>query len=93
MIKRHTYYYKNTSLSCKASLLWYNAQKILNSYLRFFKNFEHIFWRKGITYYHPEKNNISAIVNNDIETQALLSFDAHIEQNEYSWWLRVISKK
>lgn len=68
-------------------------KKILNSYLRFFKKLRAYFWRKGITYYHPEKNNISAIVNNDIETQALLSFDAHKEQNEYSWWLRVISKK
>ncbi len=66
---------------------------LLNSYKQFFKRLRGYLWRKGITYFHPEKKQIYALVKNDIETQALLSFDAHKEQNEYSWWLRVISKK
>ena len=66
---------------------------LLSPYRQFFKRLRGYFWRKGITYYHPEKKNISALVKNDIETQAILSFDAHKEQSEHSWWLRVISKK
>ncbi len=68
-------------------------KQLLSPFRQFFKRLRAYFWRKGITYYHPEKKNISTLVKNDIETQALLSFDAHKEQSEYSWWLRVISKK
>lgn len=66
---------------------------LLSSYRQFFKRLRGYLWRKGITYYHSEKKNISTLVQNNQETQALLSFYAHKEQSNYSWWLRVISKK
>ncbi len=66
---------------------------LLRPYRQFFKKLRGYLWRKGISYFHFEKENIFALVQNDIETQALLSFDAHKEQIDQSWWLRVISKK
>lgn len=68
-------------------------KKLKNFYNIFSRRLRAFLWRKGITYYHPERNNIFKIVKNNIETQALLSFDAHKEKSEHSWWLRVISKK
>ena len=85
---------KKLNLKIKKQAYYGIPHKLLLSPCRqFFKRLRGYFWRKGITYYHPEKKNISALVKNDIETQAILSFDAHKEQSEHSWWLRVISKK
>ena len=79
----------------KLKLAYYGIphKHLLSFYRNFFKRLRRYLWRKEITYFHPEKKHISTLVKNDIETQALLSFDAHKEQSEYSWWLRVISKK
>ena len=66
----------------------------LNSFkIRLFKKIRSFLWKKNITYYHPQKDKLNKILNNKIETEALLNFDAHIEQDEPSWWLRVIAKK
>lgn len=60
---------------------------------QFFRRLRGFLWRKGITFYHPEKLRINALVNDDLQTQALLNFYAHKEQRDPAWWLRVLSKK
>ena len=85
---------KKLNLKIKKQAYYGITHKLLLSpYRQFLKRLRGFFWRNGITYYHPEKKNIYDLVKNDIETQALLSFDAHKEQSEHSWWLRVISEK
>ena len=64
-----------------------------NPIRKFFKGLRGFLWKKGISYHHPEKQSIKAIVMNDIQTEALLNFDAHKEHIEPSWWLRVLAKK
>lgn len=68
----------------------YNLTNPLN---QFFKRLRGFLWRKGISYYHPEKQSIKSIVKDDLQTEALLNFDAHKEHSEPAWWLRVIAKK
>ena len=68
-------------------------RKINSLRSKFFKKIRSFLWVKNITYYHPQKDKLNKILNNEIETEALLNFDAHIEQDEPSWWLRVIAKK
>lgn len=68
----------------------YNLTNPLN---QFFKRLRGFLWRKGISYYHPEKQSIKSIVKDDLQTEALLNFDAHKEHSEPTWWLRVIAKK
>ena len=48
---------------------------------------------KRDTYYHPERQSIRAMIKNDLQTEAILNFDAHKEHCEPAWWLRVLSKK
>ena len=66
---------------------------LTNPLRQFFKRLRGFLWRKGVTYYHPEKQHINTVVNDDLQTQALLNFDAHKEQSDPAWWLRVLSKK
>lgn len=66
---------------------------LLNPLLVFFKRIRSFLWKKGISYFHFEKHKIYSIVKDEFQTQALLNFDAHKEQNQPAWWLRVISKK
>lgn len=68
-------------------------QHLTNPIRQFFKRLRGFLWRKGINYYHPERQQINAIVKNDIQAQALLNFDAHKEHSSPAWWLRVLSKK
>ena len=68
-------------------------QHLTNPLRQFFKRLRGFLWRKGIHYYHPERQKIKAIVKDDLQAQALLNFDAHKEYSSPAWWLRVISKK
>lgn len=66
---------------------------LLNPFKIFFKRIRSFLWSKGFTYYHPEKKKLDRLLKDDLQTQALLNFDAHKEQINPSWWLRVLSKK
>jgi SAM-dependent methyltransferase len=68
-------------------------QHLKNPIRQFFKRLRGFLWRKGIIYYHPESQNINSVVKDDLQTQALLNFDAHKEHFEPAWWLRVLYKK
>ena len=92
LIKSYVVLLKKLNLKIKKQAYYGITHKLLLSpYRQFLKRLRGFFWRNGITYYHPEKN-IYDLVKNDIETQALLSFDAHKEQSEHSWWLRNLRK-
>ena len=66
---------------------------LINPLRQFLKRLRGFLWRKGVAYYHPERQHINAVVNDDLQTQALLNFDAHKECSDPAWWLRVLSKK
>lgn len=66
---------------------------LTNPLRQFLKRLRGFLWRKGITYYHPERRSIRAIIKSDLQTEAILNFDAHKEHSEPAWWLRVLSKK
>ena len=68
-------------------------QHLTNPLRQFFKRLRGFLWRKGINYYHPERQKIKTIVKDDLQVQALLNFDAHKEHSSPAWWLRVLSKK
>lgn len=67
--------------------------KLNNNLFKFLKRLRSFMLRKGVSLYHPERIRLNKILNNSEETKSLLSFDAHIEKIEPSWWLRVIYKK
>jgi hypothetical protein len=68
-------------------------EHLTDSLRQFFKRLRGFLWRKGINYYHPEKQKIKTIVDDDLQAQALLNFDAHKENSSPAWWIRVLSKK
>lgn len=68
-------------------------KNLLNRKIIFFKKIRSFLWKYNITYYHKEKKRLNKFTRNRIETEALINFDAHIEQQSPSWWLRVILKK
>ena len=68
-------------------------KKLNNNIFRFFKRLRDFMLKKGISIYHPQRIRLNKILNNSNETKSLLSFDAHIEQKEPSWWLRIIYRK
>ena len=68
-------------------------EHLTDSLRQFFKRLRGFLWRKGISYYHPERKKIMTIVDDDLQAQALLNFDAHKEHSSPAWWLRVLSKK
>ena len=68
-------------------------KKLNNIVFKFFRRLRGFMLRKGISIYHPERISLNKILNNSEETKSLLSFYAHIEQVEPSWWLRVIYRK
>lgn len=66
---------------------------LTNPLRKFLKRLRGFLWRKGITYYHPERKQIKAIIKDGLQTEAILNFDAHKEHSEPAWWLRALSKK
>ena len=85
---------KRLELTCIKIGYYGIPHKCLTNPLRqFFKRLRGFLWRNGITYYHSEKQSISTVVNDNLQTQALLNFDAHKEHSDPAWWLRVLSKK
>ena len=68
-------------------------QHLLNPLKGFFKRLRGFLWRKGITYYHPERQRIRAMIKDGLQTEAILNFDAHKEHRNPAWCLRVLSKK
>tara|TARA_B100001175_G_scaffold314034_2_gene322647 strand:- start:606 stop:1526 length:921 start_codon:yes stop_codon:yes gene_type:complete len=67
--------------------------RLNNKIIKFLRRLRSFSMARGISIYHPEKTRLNKILNNTKETNSLLNFDAHIEQNEPSWWLRVIYRK
>lgn len=53
---------------------------------------QRLFYR-DINIYNPERKKLNKILNSKIETNAVINFSPHIEQNEPSWWIRTIVKK
>tara|TARA_B100001059_G_C17747477_1_gene535182 strand:+ start:188 stop:1111 length:924 start_codon:yes stop_codon:yes gene_type:complete len=68
-------------------------KNLLNRKIIFLKKIRSFLWKYNITYYHKEKKRLNKLIRNRNETEALINFDAHIEQQSPSWWLRVILKK
>ena len=79
--------------SLKISFFKILHSNLANPLRHFYKRLIGFFWRKGITYYHPERTHIKYLVNDDIQTLALPNFGAHKKHNEPAWWLRGLSKK
>ncbi len=77
----------------KVSYYGTRIRQLNNPISKFFKQLRRFLFRKGITYYHPQKRKLKKIGLSTLETNALVSFDAHMEQSEPSWWLRVLFKK
>ena len=48
---------------------------------------------KNINFYHSQKRKLRRMLDSNLEANLLINYSAHIEQNEPSWWLRVIIKK
>ena len=59
----------------------------------FFKRLRRFLWRMGIIYYHPQKKALYNLLKNKLQTEAIITFDAHVENSDHAWWLRVFSKK
>ena len=66
---------------------------LVNPVKKILKRIRSFLWRKGITYYHPEKRNLYDVLRNKTQTEAVINFYPHKEQNSHAWWLRVIAKK
>lgn len=64
-----------------------------NNFKIFFKKIIRFLFRKGISFYHPEKSSLRKLLSSDLEANSLITFDAHKEKSEPSWWLRVLFKK
>ena len=79
----------------KISIAYYGIliNDLVNPVKKFLKRLRSFLWRKGITYYHPEKRNLYDILRNKTQTEAVINFYPHKEQNSHAWWLRVIAKK
>ncbi len=53
---------------------------------------EKLFYR-DINFYHRERERLNKILKSKLETNAIVNYYAHKEQNLPSWWLRAIVKK
>tara|TARA_B100001059_G_scaffold178892_1_gene179499 strand:+ start:6088 stop:7014 length:927 start_codon:yes stop_codon:yes gene_type:complete len=69
-------------------------QESKNIFQNFLKRIRSILYHKlNFRYYHPQRNELNKVLKNQYEIEALLPFDAHIEKENESIWLRVIFKK
>lgn len=79
----------------KISIAYYGTliNDLVNPFKQFFKRLRGFLWRNGITYFHPEKRTLLNIISDKSQTEAVINFYPHKEQNSHAWWLRVIAKK
>ena len=79
----------------KISVSYYGVliKDLRNPVITFFKRLRGFFWRNGITYFHSEKRILLNILKDKTQTEAIINFYPHKEQNSHAWWLRVIAKK
>ena len=80
---------------CKINISYYGTpiKNLKSKTLTFLKRIRAFLNRKKINFYHPERNKLKDILENDLEVNAIIDFDAHIKQEIPSWWLRTIFKK
>ena len=55
-----------------------------NNFKIFFKKIIRFLFRKGISFYHPEKSSLRKLLSSDLEANSLITFDAHKEKSEPS---------
>ena len=79
----------------KISIAYYGIpiNDLVNPVKKFLKRLRGFLWRNGIIYFHPEKRKLYNILNDKTQTEAVINFYPHKEQNSHAWWLRVIAKK
>ena len=83
-------------LSAEIVFLGYFGTKIKhlkNPFLKLFKKIREKLFYRNINFYHPQKRRLKNLLGSSLESNLLINFSAHIEQQEPSWWLRVIIKK
>tara|TARA_B100000963_G_scaffold353661_1_gene368773 strand:- start:726 stop:1637 length:912 start_codon:yes stop_codon:yes gene_type:complete len=68
-------------------------KSLINPIKKFKKRLRNFLWRKGISFYHPEKKNLLRIGLSNLEAGEIVNFESHIEHSKPSWWLRVLFKK
>ncbi len=68
-------------------------KSLLNPTKSFLKRLRNYLWRKGISFYHPEKKKLLKIGLNSLEAGAIINYEPHKEHIKPSWWLRVLCKK
>ena len=99
----HLLFFDKPSMTClmdklnltKVSIGYFGItiKSLLNPMKNFIKRLRNFLWRKGISFYHPEKKNLLRLGLNNLEAGAVINFEPHIEHPKPSWWLRVLFKK
>ena len=99
----HLLFFDKPSITClmgklnltKISIGYFGItiKSLLNPMKNFIKRLRNFLWRKGISFYHPEKKNLLRLGLNNLEAGAVINFEPHIEKSKPSWWLRVLFKK
>ena len=99
----HLLFFDKLSMTClmdklnltKVSIGYFGItiKSLLNPMKNFIKRLRNFLWRKGISFYHPEKKNLMRLGLNNLEADAVINFEPHIEHPKPSWWLRVLFKK
>lgn len=68
-----------------------DSKSIFQNFLKRIRAF--LYHKLNFKYYHPQRNELKKVLKNQYELEALLPFDAHIEKEDESIWLRVIFRK
>jgi len=68
-------------------------KNLKNPIFKFYYDLKQKLFYRNINIYNNERKNLNKILKSKLETNAVINYSPHIEQNEPSWWLRTIIKK
>ena len=68
-----------------------DSKSIYQNFLKRIRAF--LYHKLNFRYYHSQRNELKKVLKNQNEIEALVPFDAHIEKEDESIWLRVIFRK
>ena len=93
---KKSFYQLFKKLNMEKVFIGYFGTKIKHLKSPIFKTingFKQKLFYRDINIHNPERKKLNKILNSRIETNAVINFSPHIEQNEPSWWIRTIVKK